>query len=47
MVKIKRNVILDEKRKKTTCPKGMFKSKAEKNTELALKLLLRQYIFYF
>jgi len=47
MAKIKRNVNSNGKRKKTTCPKGMFKSKAEKNTELALKLLLRQYIFYF
>lgn len=47
MAKIKRNVILDENRKKTTCPIGIFKSKAEKNTDLALKLLLRDYIFYF
>jgi len=47
IVKIKKNIISNEKRKKITCPKGMFKSKAEKNTELALKLLLRQYIIYF
>lgn len=47
MAKIKKDVISNEKRKKTTCPKGTLKSKAEKNTELALKLLLREYIIYF
>jgi hypothetical protein len=32
-----------EKRKKTKCPEGAFKTKVQKNTELALKLLRAYY----
>lgn len=40
MAKIKRaEVPSPGGRKKTTCPKNVLKSKAQKNTELALKLL--------
>jgi hypothetical protein len=45
-IKNKETVVTKEQRKKTTCPEGLLKSEAEKNTELVLKLLRGYYQMY-
>ncbi|MCB2299894.1 hypothetical protein [Clostridium tagluense] len=47
MENIRDKVMSTEKRKKTTCPKGLLKSEAEKNTEKVLKLMRGYYQIYY
>lgn len=47
MTKIKKHLIPNVKRKKTTCSKGIFKSEAQKNSELVLKFMRGYYQIYY
>lgn len=47
MAKINKHLTPNGKRKKTTCPKGIFKSEAQKNSELVLKLMKGYYQIYY
>jgi hypothetical protein len=46
MANVRDMVMYTEKRKKTTCPKGLLKSEAEIDGKIALKLLRGYYQIY-